>query len=1221
MLRDALQTSPADATIHQSLGFILAKQGRLADAENHFRRSLEQQPDSMDTLRNLALTLSQQGKHRAVIEISRRLIALKPDVATYWHELGRVHRRLKQLDAAITAFEKAIELDPQLADAHHDLGMAFADRNDAPQAESAYRRSLEINPDFAEALNNLGVLLEGQGRVDEAVELLRRAVQVRSAPDLWNNLGVALTAKREFTEGIQCYRAALRMDPHYAAALNNLGNAQRSIGELEEAIVSLRQALRLRPDYAEAYNNLAIALVQCGRNREAIRYYNQAIHFRPDYPEAHMNRSLDRLGIGEFEAGWIEYEWRWRGKQLRPRYVGRPRWDGSSPAGKRILIHYEQGLGDTIQFIRYARLLKRLGASIVAEVQKPLIPLLKSCHEIDVLFAGANEPPAFDFHAPLLSLPGLLGSTLATIPAEVPYLQPDPQLMEAWRTRLAEIPGYKIGIGWQGNPEYRGDRHRSVPLKYFAPLASIPGVTFISLQKGHGFEQLAELGDQIAVRVFDDLDNDSGPFMDTAAIMKHLDLVITSDTALPHLAGALGVPVWVALPVACDWRWMHGREDSPWYPTMRLFRQREVENWEEVFDRIATALRYRVADVRSSRPAPNAAERAEAETKWREAFDLIRDNKLNQAEQVLLEGLRLDPHNAKVHHDLGVVRGKQKRPERAVACFRRALELAPEVAGTWGNLGLAFLELDQIDEAISHLQRALTLGPNAPETFNNLGVAYMRQSQPRLAAENYQRALRLRPDYAEAHLNLSRALLIQGDFEEGWMEYEWRWKCPGYEARDDDKPRWGGEPLAGRTILLRSEQGLGDTFQFIRFANLVERSGGRVLLECQPALASVLANCPSVDQVIPQGVSLPHYDLHAPLMSLPGLLGISLSTIPATVPYLFADPRLVSTWREKLSRIPGYKIGISWQGNRDYDGDRNRSLELKRFAPLARLKDVRLVNLQKGAGSEQLADLVDGLPLVDFGPALDEKNGPFMDSAAIMMNLDLVITSDTAIAHLAGGLGVPVWVIVPAAPDFRWLLNREDSPWYPTMRVFRQRNRGDWDEVMQRVSETLHERLAAGSTLPAPTLAAEIEATSLHQDARQRILAGDFPSAIQLLQLALRADPNCTAAHLDLGVALARMNSYDQAIPHLRRAVELAPDRAVGFGNLGLALLEAGRAGEAVEILQAGIRLDADSPSLRKHLGMALLQIGRSEEAAAAFQEYTRLAPDQAEVSQQLDAK
>ena len=658
---------------------MLARQGRLADAEQRFLRALCVDPNHIETLRNLALALSQQAKHREALGVCKKLVALKPDMAAYWHDLGRVHRRIKEFEASVAALRQAVELQPDLADAHHDLGLSQNDQGNLSEAETAYRRALELKPNFVEALNNLGVLLEGLGQAKPAIELLQRAVELKQAPDLLNNLGVAYAAARQFPDAIRCYQSALKLDSNYAAALNNLGNAQRSIGDVDESIISLRQALRIRPDYAEAYNNLAIALVQSGRHHEAMRYYEQAIHFRPDYAEAHMNRSLDRLALGEFEAGWIEYEWRWRGKQLRPRFADRLRWDGTSPAGKRILIHYEQGLGDTIQFIRYAQVLKKLGAAVFAEVQRPLVRLLEQFAAIDRLIPTGEALPEFDVHAPLLSLPGLLRTSLATIPADVPYLEPRKELVERWRRELARFEGTKIGIAWQGNPEYRGDRHRSIPLSQFAPLARVPGVTLINLQQGHGTEQLETIADRFKVVSFDDVDTDSGPFMDTAALMKSLDLVVTSDTALPHLAGAIGVPVWLALPMASDWRWMHGREDSPWYPTMRLFRQQERDNWEEVFERIARALPLRLAnqEIESKMPGPEDVQAAEA--KWREAVDSIALNRLDAAERLLLDALRFDPSSAKAHHDLGVVRGKQKRPEQAVACFRRRALSSPRI--------------------------------------------------------------------------------------------------------------------------------------------------------------------------------------------------------------------------------------------------------------------------------------------------------------------------------------------------------------------------------------------------------------------------------------------------------------------------------------------------------------------------------------------------------------
>jgi hypothetical protein len=255
------------------------------------------------------------------------------------------------------------------------------------------------------------------------------------------------------------------------------------------------------------------------------------------------------------------------------------------------LLHAEGGLGDTIQFIRFASVVKQYGGTVVVECQKPLLRLLEGCSGIDQLVGRGDDIPAFDTRAPLMSLPAILKTSLDTIPTRIPYLLLKPAILQHWQERLTELEGFKIGINWQGKPSFRDDRFRSMPLRCFAPLAQIPGIRLISLQKGLGTEQLAEVRDLFPVTdLAAELDQQSGPFVDTAAVMKNLDLVITSDTATAHLAGALGVPVWVALSFAAEWRWLLDRSDSPWYPTMRLFRQRELGNWQSVFEEIKTAL-------------------------------------------------------------------------------------------------------------------------------------------------------------------------------------------------------------------------------------------------------------------------------------------------------------------------------------------------------------------------------------------------------------------------------------------------------------------------------------------------------------------------------------------------------------------------------------------------------------------------------------------------------
>ena len=311
----------------------------------------------------------------------------------------------------------------------------------------------------------------------------------------------------------------------------------------------------------------------------------------PDYPEVHWHQSLTWLQLGDYERGWAAYEWRWRRKRARPHPYKQPLWDGAPFPGQTVVLHSEQGMGDTLQFVRYAPLVKERGGTVVLDCQPELVGLLSRCPGIDQVRPQSNTPSTGDRQAPLLSLPALFRTTVKTIPATVPYLTPDPPLVERWRSRLGEGHALKVGIFWQGNPKHKWDRYRSVPLRCFEPLAQVQGVRLFSLQKGTGAEQLAEVAGRWPIEdlagAFEDKD---GAFTDAAAVLANLDLVIGCDSALAHLAGALGVRTWVLLATVSDWRWLREREDSPWYPSLRLFRQRQLKDWEEVMLRVRDAL-------------------------------------------------------------------------------------------------------------------------------------------------------------------------------------------------------------------------------------------------------------------------------------------------------------------------------------------------------------------------------------------------------------------------------------------------------------------------------------------------------------------------------------------------------------------------------------------------------------------------------------------------------
>ena len=450
------------------------------------------------------------------------------------------------------------------------------------EAEQIYRQVLATAPTHADSLHMLGVLALDTGHPQVALDLIERAIALRPTAAAYHaSRGHALSDTGRAPEAVADYQKALRLKPDLIDAHNGLGLALRLAGRLEDAADALQQAVRRAPQDSHARGNLGGVLKELGRLDDAEAQYRAALSRHPQDAVLHFNLAVVLLLKGDFTAGWEEYRWRFKAGAARIPACSQPEWNGEPLGAHRLLVRAEQGMGDTIQFCRYLPLVAKRGA-VTLEVQPGLQQLLAPLG-VPVIAVG-EAPPPFDFYCPLLSLPRIFGMTA---PAP-PYLTAQSDRVARWRERIG-THGRRIGIAWQGNPTAAVERGRSMPLREFLPLAHVPGVRLISLQKHHGLEQLAQAGVPVET-LGEDFDPGPDAFIDAAAVMQCLDLVITSDTAIAHLAGALARPVWVALKHVPDWRWILDRSDSPWYPTMRLFRQKTRDDWRGVFDDMAREL-------------------------------------------------------------------------------------------------------------------------------------------------------------------------------------------------------------------------------------------------------------------------------------------------------------------------------------------------------------------------------------------------------------------------------------------------------------------------------------------------------------------------------------------------------------------------------------------------------------------------------------------------------
>ncbi|MFM2280365.1 MAG: hypothetical protein RLZZ444_2596, partial [Pseudomonadota bacterium] len=1120
-----------------------------------------------------------------------------------------------QVREALLSVETLIATGKESAALRQLYGIALYLTGRARESLPQFERAQFLDPDQPSIYQNHSMALLACGETDAAIAMARRAVGMR--PDNIGgriNLALALIRARNFTEAEEHIRAGLQIEPgnlslmtqaaHVMAETRRFDEAEAFIepvlaeqpnnldalfvravvlqarDRFEEAAAVYDRVLELSPGHEAAFINKGVALRDSGRAEAARRHFASGLAQRPDWPVLRYNMAVSNLYAGDWANAWPDFDLR---LLITPALEKTPvpespRWQGEEIAGRTLLVIHEQGFGDTFQFIRLLVWASRKAGRVVFLCPSRLHAILSRLtlfRDGQIGLAPDDRPiPAHDLHVPLLSLAGFSGLRPDTVPVVVPRIALEEERVRKWSTFGNPRPGrWRIGLSWQGNPTASIDKGRSIDLAAMAPLGRLARkADFISLQRHFGLEQAAPSGLEI-LSPGSDFDAGNEAFVDTAAMMISLDLIITSDTAVAHLAGLLGRPVWLFLKQVPDWRWGGEGHLTPWYPTMRLIRQTKAGDWASLFDQAANELGSLIGD-----PSPYAAD---ASGRIADAIALQSTGRYGEAAKIYRAALPNRSRDAQVYNYLAmaILEDGRRRPDAARAAMPFALHsvaLRARVSDHWSNCAVLFAAMgaqadgrralgfalaanpdhvpsllsvarrdvsdgkaspaldrllqlnassafpasilanlasvlsdaDRKQDALVLLRKAIGLEPQSPKLFvqygalldlmgkkndaqaawekalsfdldnadalsnlgvwernngsvelacffqktavekdpahaeawNNLGISELEAGRESGAIAAFRQAVTVRPDYADAHLALGMALLNIGDMSNGFKHYEGRLGSDklGITTGRPNIPLWRGGDPRGMAFLLMAEQGFGDAFQFSRYASWLKERGARaVYIGCRSRLAHLLRTVPGVDGIVSEGERPPTVDAMVYMMSMPALTGMQVDTIPAYPHYLTPDPDRVMRWAEWLAERPGFRVGIVWQGNPDPKVDRGRSFPLERLEPLARIEGVRLISLQKGAGEEQVAALAGRFDVESPGGDFDGGPDAFADTAALMMNLDLIVTSDTAVAHLAGALGRPCWVILRARPEWRWLRDRSDSPWYPTMRLFR----------------------------------------------------------------------------------------------------------------------------------------------------------------------------------------
>jgi ADP-heptose:LPS heptosyltransferase len=820
-----------------------------------------------------------------------------------------------------------------------------------------------------------------------------------------------------------------------AEALSKLSEAMNRIHRYADGLTFAMQGRAINPQNHMLHYHAARALWMSGAAKECLRYAEEAARLWPTDAANSVEYFLScvQLALGDFEQGWkrypVFYAYTSIGSELvRPDF---PEWNGEPLSGCQFLYVLHAGFGDQIQFLRFADWLHQQGATVDVLVSPMVAEIAASVSGVRAVYKYPNLPRGpYNYWSYMMRIPALMGLSVPMLPLKIPYIRTTPERRRRWRNSIESISprsvkprSLRVGFVWNGSPGTATDGFRSIRLEALRPLFELPGITWFSVQKGARERESEALVTEFDVHTLGPSIED---FSDTLAILESLDLLISVDTSVAHLAGGAGRPVWVLQAAYSEWRWLEGRTDSPWYPSMRLFRQRELGNWGPVIDEAREALQ-----------------------KW---------SVTNLHE--LLEINTVSPE-IEIEKITALTAAEDTTPLRdAIDEFRVSFA---DNAFALEKLALRLYQTGRFSDAVDVARQGLRIVPVRPLLHHYAALALSVYGNHTECLMHGREAARLLPDSPVMQYHLACYELANGQFAQGWTRHKAYYTMPG--PKDILIPvgirEWKGEPLAGREILLVFDQGDGDKIQCIRFADYLHRQGATVDFLTTPAVSQVVASMNCIRAVYWDTEPAGQYDYWTHIMKIPEHIGLSEAMLPAIdFPYMTAPADRARHWRIQIDEVmsahvrkSNRRVGIVWAGNSSHVWDRYRSIPLDMLSPLLATQGTSWFSVQKGARERETEAIAAEFDVHTLGPSIED----FSDTLAILESLDLLITVDTSVAHLAGAAGRPVWVLVPAYVEWRWLEGRADSPWYPSMRLFRQRELGNWRPVIDEVRDALRE--------------------------------------------------------------------------------------------------------------------------------------------------------------------
>ncbi|BCM25759.1 tetratricopeptide repeat protein [Methyloradius palustris] len=1120
LTRDFLLSDMYQAEVWELLGVCL-KGKNPEEAETCYLRALELEPHRADSYLGLGLTSIALNKFSQAVSYLEQAIELQPDNLDALIKLADLLFSLQRRKEAQTIYAKALNLKPDDAKLLCKQGVCLSDISQFGDSEIVFKKALDLEPRNEYMLYEFGMMYLESKNYTEAKNIFNKLMAINSKnPNGYFGLAGTQLAESLFLEAYETQQLGLKVcDIEMVDAHRQMMHICAHLyGKDEEIAYHLSIVDKLAPE--ATHLNDAVHYLRDHKFVEAITVLELFKLQNPENTIAEVNKALAFLLLGFYKEGWQAYEARTIDKQMKDsilhtsRLIPLPFWDGAPIPDKTLVVVIEQGVGDTIHFVRYLPLLKARVDKVILICNPNLERLFSSVPDI-TLASSIEEVINADYQILIMSLPMIFKTELATIPNAVPYLSAESALIKAWNERLKPWANQlKVGLVWAGGAVFKGDYNRSTKLSQFAPIFDVKNVAFFSLQLGPQSEQKIDVPQGAELIDFTEYITD---FADTAAFVSQLDLVISVDTSVAHLAGALAVPVWVLLPFFPDHRWFLEREDNPWYPTARLFRQTRSRNWDEVFLKMATTLETVASadgELRcTALLAPSRDLMSEAEHYLAIGRVAYAEDDYENAKLAFERAIVLKPDLVNAWYNLGLANQLLDRAAIARICYKRALVLNPNDAGAYYNLACIAADYKNHQESIEYFDEAWRIDSTNPEvaykfasllweTFNikkglqvqSVGLefapyhrlgwvnyalllaesgdstaaqvalqrafSYPAQEDDSLIAEEAELlfsmgeldcsleaaklAAKLNPDNLESQLTQGFVYLKQGKLQEGWRLLESRLKV----AREDQKKYtadiWNGMDMPESILLVHGEQGLGDMIQCMRYIPLLKPKFKRIVIHIHKPLVTIAKMVEGAEDLEVSCDEIPKHDVRIPAMSIPLRFNTTLDTIPNKLPYLNITHDYLTKWEALTGdRNTKKRIGFAWTGNQVLASNQRRSIPVDLLPVLMGFNKVEWWSLQK----DFQGSLPDSIKLIDKM----HLTSNMADTAALIMQLDLVITVDTAVAHLAGALGKPVWILLAYNSDYRWLTNRHDSPWYPTALLFRQDQRYTWQPVIQQV--------------------------------------------------------------------------------------------------------------------------------------------------------------------------